>query len=128
MLILTRTCSQINSSPGCTIYPPVQISTAESTNADLNGGQASSEQAQRQFFIPGGPANVSFPPMGQFHFLPSQTPVAPVNCGEGLGNDPNIPSFQVEAQRKFLQYQIEVPFHPFFLYLRTSGMIVPGFI
>ncbi|KAJ1390883.1 E3 ubiquitin-protein ligase [Sesbania bispinosa] len=80
---------------------------AESTNTDLNGEQASSEQAQKQFLIPGGPTNVSFPPMGHYHSLPSQTQTVPVNYGEGFGNDPNNQSSQLEAHRKFLQWQIE---------------------
>ncbi|XP_061369442.1 ERAD-associated E3 ubiquitin-protein ligase HRD1B-like [Gastrolobium bilobum] len=95
-------------SPGYTFYPPVQIPMAETTNSELNGEQASREQAQNQFLIPGGPSNVSFPPMGHFHFLPSQPHAAPVNYGEEFGNDPNILRSPLEAQRKFLQYQIEI--------------------
>lgn len=72
------------------------------------GEQASSQQAQKQFHIPGGPANVPFPPMGHFHFLPSQPHVTPLNYGEGFGNDPNIQSLQFEANKKLLQQQIEI--------------------
>ncbi|XP_027360440.1 ERAD-associated E3 ubiquitin-protein ligase HRD1B-like isoform X1 [Abrus precatorius] len=85
---------------GSTLHPPDQISIPESTNADHNGAQASSEQAQRQFLILGGPTNVCFPPMQHFQFL---NPV----YGEGFGNDPNVPSSQLEAQRKLLQCQIQ---------------------
>ncbi|XP_004511428.1 ERAD-associated E3 ubiquitin-protein ligase HRD1B isoform X2 [Cicer arietinum] len=91
-------------SPEYTIYPPV----AESTKVDLNGEQASSQQAQKQFHIPGGPTNVPFPPMGHFHFLPSHPHAAPLNYGVGLGNDPNISNFQMEAHKKVLQQQIEI--------------------
>lgn len=105
------------------------MSMAESTNADLNGEQASSEQAQKQFLNPGGSTNVSFPPMGHFHFQPNQTHVAPVNYGEGFRNDPNIPGAQLEAHRKLIQYQIEVQLHFFPLYLhRVSSMCHLGFI
>nr|KYP52693.1 E3 ubiquitin-protein ligase HRD1 [Cajanus cajan] len=95
-------------SPGYTLYPPVQIPTAESASTDRSGEQTSSEQALRQFLIPGGPTNVSFPMMQQFHFLPSQTYAAPVNYGEGFENDPNIPSSPLEAQKKLLQCQIQI--------------------
>ncbi|MCI11880.1 E3 ubiquitin-protein ligase synoviolin-like, partial [Trifolium medium] len=71
------------------------------------GEQASSQQAQKQFHIPGGPANVPLPPMGHFHFLPSQPHVTLFNYGEGFGNDPNIQSLQLEANKKLLQQQIE---------------------
>ncbi|XP_057428714.1 ERAD-associated E3 ubiquitin-protein ligase HRD1B-like [Lotus japonicus] len=87
-------------SPGHAFYTP--------SSTGFNGEQASSEQAQKQFLIPGQPTNVSFPPMGHYNFLPSQTFAAPVNYGEAFGNDPNIPSSQLEAHRKFLRWQIEV--------------------
>lgn len=93
-------CAEIHSSPGHAFYTP--------TSTGFNGEQASSEQAQKQFLIPGQPTNVSFPPMGHYNFLPSQTFAAPVNYGEAFGNDPNIPSSQLEAHRKFLRWQIEV--------------------
>lgn len=80
----------------------------ESINAGLNGEQASSEQALKQFVMPGGP---TFPQTGHFHFLPSQTHAAPMTYGVEFGNDPNMPSFQLEAQRKLIQYQIEVQLH-----------------
>ncbi|OIV99631.1 hypothetical protein TanjilG_17441 [Lupinus angustifolius] len=91
-------------SRGYTQYPPVQRSVAESSSAEA----CSSEQTQNQFVIPGGPMNASFPPMGNFNFLPSQTHTAPVNYGEGFGNVPNMPNSLVEAQRKVLQLQIEI--------------------
>ncbi|GAU18926.1 hypothetical protein TSUD_229160 [Trifolium subterraneum] len=80
--------------PSATVRPP--------------GEQASSQQAQQQFHIPGGPANVSFPPMGHFHFIPSQPHMTLLNYGEGFGNDPNIQSLQLEANKKLLQQQIEI--------------------
>ncbi|KAK7307972.1 hypothetical protein VNO77_41498 [Canavalia gladiata] len=95
-------------SPGNTLYPPVQISLPESQNSDHNGEEASSEQTQRQFLIPGAPTNVSFPPIQHFQFLPSQIYATPLNYGEGFGNDPNVPSSQLEAQRKLLQCQIQI--------------------
>lgn len=103
--------SQIYRSPGYTNYPPV----AESTSVDLNGEQASSQQAQNQFHIPGGPINAPFPPTGHFHFLPSQPYMAPLNYGEGFENDPNISKSQLEAHKKILQ-QIEVQLHLFFFF------------
>ncbi|KAK7253126.1 hypothetical protein RIF29_37578 [Crotalaria pallida] len=107
-------------SPGYTPYPPVQTSMAKSSNTDLNGEQASSQQVQKQFVIPGGPTNVSFPPMGHFHFQPSQTHAAPVNYGERFENDPNVPSSLLEAQRKLIQYQIEILQHQLHLLQRTN--------
>ncbi|KAJ1406671.1 Zinc finger, RING-type [Sesbania bispinosa] len=92
-------------SPGYTLYPPSQRSVAESSSAELNGEQASSEQAQKQYVIPGGPMNVSSPPMRSFYFVPSQTHAAHMNSGEGFANDPNMPNSQLEAQRK-LQNEI----------------------
>lgn len=92
-------------SPGYTNYPPV---AAESTSVDLNGEQASSQQAQNQFHIPGGPINAPFPSTGHFHYLPSQPYMAPLNYGEGFENDPNISKSQLEAHKKILQQQIEI--------------------
>ncbi|KAL2669439.1 hypothetical protein AAZX31_01G214200 [Glycine max] len=94
-------------SPGYTLHPPVQIYMAESSDKDRNGEQTSSEEAQRQFLIAGRPPNLSFPPMQNFHFLPSQAHASPVNYGEGFENDPNIPNSQLEAYRKLLQCQIQ---------------------
>ncbi|XP_027354661.1 ERAD-associated E3 ubiquitin-protein ligase HRD1B-like [Abrus precatorius] len=99
-------------SPGYTLYPPVQRSLAESSGNELNGEQASIEQAQKQFVIPDGPLSASIPPMGNFNFLPSQTHVAHMNYGEGFINDPNMPNSQQEAQRKLqielLQNQVQI--------------------
>lgn len=106
--LIDKACSQIRSSPGYTLHPPVQIYMAESSDKDRNGEQTSSEEAQRQFLIAGRPPNLSFPPMQNFHFLPSQAHASPVNYGEGFENDPNIPSSQLEAYRKLLQCQIQV--------------------
>ncbi|KAK7264017.1 hypothetical protein RJT34_31619 [Clitoria ternatea] len=92
-------------SPGYTLHPPAQRSLAESSSAELNRTQASTEHAQKQFVIPDGPLNVSSPPMGNFYFLPSQMHAAYVNYGEGFGNDPNVSNSQLEAQRKL---QIEI--------------------
>ncbi|XP_061357342.1 ERAD-associated E3 ubiquitin-protein ligase HRD1B-like isoform X2 [Gastrolobium bilobum] len=99
-------------SPGYTPHPPVERSLAGSSSTELNGDQTSNEQAQKQFVIPGGPMNVSFPPMGNFYFLPSQTNAPHMNYGEGSGNDPNMPNSQLETQRKlqieFLQNQLQL--------------------
>ncbi|CAL0334259.1 unnamed protein product [Lupinus luteus] len=71
-------------SPGYTQYPPVQRSVPESSSSELNRELASSsKQAQTHYVIPGGPMNVSSPPIGNFDSL-------------------------VEAQRKLLQLQIEI--------------------
>ncbi|XP_019420985.1 PREDICTED: ERAD-associated E3 ubiquitin-protein ligase HRD1B-like isoform X1 [Lupinus angustifolius] len=107
-------------SPGNTLYPRVQTSLAEPTNTEFNGEGASSKQVQNQFVIPGGSSNVSFPPMGHFQFLPSQSQAAPVNYGEGFGNDPNMPSSLLEAQRKLIQYQIEILQNQLQLLQRTN--------
>ncbi|RDX98191.1 hypothetical protein CR513_18928, partial [Mucuna pruriens] len=73
---------------------------AESSSTELNEEQDSIEQAQNQFVIPDGPLNVSFPPMGNFYFLPSKTRAARVNYGEGFENFPNMPNSKMGAQRK----------------------------
>ncbi|KAE9606494.1 putative transcription factor C2H2 family [Lupinus albus] len=104
-------------SPGNTLYPGVQASLAEPTNTKLKGEGASSEQVQKQFVIPGRSSNVSFSPMGHFQFLPSQSPV---NYGEGFENDPNMPSPLLEAQRKLIQYQIEILQNQLQLLQRTN--------
>ncbi|XLR22778.1 hypothetical protein S83_050678 [Arachis hypogaea] len=70
------------------------MSLGESINTGINGEQASSEQAQKPFVFHGG-LIVSFPQMGHFHLFPSQT-------------HPDMPSSHLEAQRKLLQYQIEI--------------------
>ncbi|CAL0329375.1 unnamed protein product [Lupinus luteus] len=91
-------------SRGYSQYPLVQRSVAESSSTEA----CRSEHAQKQFVIPGRPMNVSYPPTGNFNFPPSQTHTAPVNYGEGFGNDRNIPNSLVEAQRKVLELQIEI--------------------
>ncbi|KAI4322031.1 hypothetical protein L6164_021758 [Bauhinia variegata] len=91
-------------SPGYAVYPPIQKHMAESTNTELNGEQ-DNEQSQKQF---SGPTNTSFPPMGKCLFLPSQICGTNLTYGEGFGNDPNMPSSLLEAQRKLIQYQIEI--------------------
>lgn len=109
--VLDRVCSQTCSSFGSTVCPPAQRPVAESSNTELNGEQALSARTQRQLVIPGGPMNVSFPPMGQFLFPPSVTHASNENSREGFGFDPNMPSSQLEAERKLLQCQIEVELH-----------------
>ncbi|KAE9620232.1 putative transcription factor C2H2 family [Lupinus albus] len=96
-------------SSGSTQYPPVQRSVVESSSTELNREQAcSSEHTQKQFVIPGGSMNVSYPPTGNFNFLHSQTHTDAVTYGDGFGNDPHMPNSLVEAQRRVLQLQIEI--------------------
>ncbi|XP_027191774.1 ERAD-associated E3 ubiquitin-protein ligase HRD1B-like isoform X2 [Cicer arietinum] len=72
-------------SPGYTLYPPVQGSMVETSNAKLDGEQVSSEQeAQKQFVIPGGPMNASSFPVQNFYFPPSQSHAAHMTYGEGF--------------------------------------------
>ncbi|KAJ7949860.1 E3 ubiquitin ligase [Quillaja saponaria] len=94
-------------SPGYAVHPQVQGPSAESTNTELNGEQASIQQAQQHLTIPGRHANMSFPSVAQCVFVPSQVPGSSVPYGERSANNSNIPGSQLEAQRKFLQYQIE---------------------
>ncbi|CAK8539229.1 unnamed protein product [Lathyrus sativus] len=89
-------------SPGYTTYPPV----AESSSIDLNGEQASSEQAQQKFHNPGGPTNVPFPLTGQS--LPFQPHAAPSNYGVRIGNDRNTRKVEFEAHKQMFQEQIEI--------------------
>ncbi|KAL1355613.1 hypothetical protein AAHE18_05G125900 [Arachis hypogaea] len=99
--------SSLVCSPGYALLPLVQMSLGESINTGLNEEQASSEQAQKPLVFPGGPI-VSFPQMGHFHLFPSQTHPVPANHGMEFGVYPNMPSSHLEAQRKLLQYQIEI--------------------
>lgn len=66
--------------------------------------------------------------MGHFHFLPSHPHAAPLNYGVGLGNDPNISNFQMEAHKKVLQQQIEVQSHFLFFLHIVTGICPIGFI
>ncbi|KAI5440215.1 ERAD-associated E3 ubiquitin-protein ligase HRD1B isoform X2 [Lathyrus oleraceus] len=84
------------------VYPSVTYSV----RIDLNGEQASSEQAQQKFHNPGGPRDVPFPPMGQS--LPSQPYAAPSNYGERIGNDRNSRKVVFEAHKQMFQEQIEI--------------------
>ncbi|KEH30649.1 hypothetical protein MTR_4g077703 [Medicago truncatula] len=67
-----------------TFYPPIHRSVVQSSNnAELDGEQVSSEQAQKQFVIPGGPMNASSSPVQSFYVPPSQTHAAHMTYGEG---------------------------------------------
>lgn len=95
--------------------PPTQRSVSESSSSELKG-EASGEEVQKQFVIPGGPVNASLPPMHNFYFLPSQTHATNMNHGEGFGSDPNMPNSQLEAQRR---PQNEVQLHSFLTLIVT---------
>ena len=86
------------SSPGYAVYPPIQGPVAESTGPERIEEQLSSEQADKQFAIPSGPMNISFPPVGHGFFIPSHAHAAHMNYGEGFKNE----------QEKLIQCQIEV--------------------
>ncbi|KAK7256747.1 hypothetical protein RIF29_30205 [Crotalaria pallida] len=91
-----------------TTYSPgynLQRSVAKSSSTMINGEQASSREQTQKFVMPNGPTNISFRPIGNFNFLPSQTHL---NYGAGFENDPNMLNSQVEAQIKLLQLQIEI--------------------
>ncbi|KAJ0080578.1 hypothetical protein Patl1_23866 [Pistacia atlantica] len=94
-------------SPGYVVLPQSYRPLGDSTNVESRGEQASS--GQEQFQNPG--ASTSFP-FAQFPhgFVPFQAPGANVTYGERL-----------EAQKKFIKHQIEVPsqhqFHVFLLSL-----------
>ncbi|KAA8540138.1 hypothetical protein F0562_026830 [Nyssa sinensis] len=96
-------------SPGYALVPQVYGPLANSINTDSVGEHTSTGQSQQhQFAVPGGPGNSPFPQLQHCAFVPFQAPGANVNYGERLGDNPNISDPQLEAQKKFLQQQIEV--------------------
>ncbi|XP_020421447.1 uncharacterized protein LOC109949734 [Prunus persica] len=68
----------------------------------------SSGVSHPQLATPGGPSNLSSPQFPHYMFVPFEVPGANVAYGERLGGDPNITASQLEAQKKFLQHQIEI--------------------
>lgn len=104
------------------------------TSVELGQEQASAGQPQ-QFVNPGGSATFSFPQFPQSVFVPFQTPDANLIGGERLSSTQNTPVSQLEAQRKFIENQIEVSMqlifciHAFSLHMSmNSGSDISTFI
>ncbi|GAV77851.1 zf-RING_2 domain-containing protein [Cephalotus follicularis] len=93
-------------SPGYAVLPHANRPLADST-LESGGEQASIRQPQQSAFT-GGPANISFPQFPHPVFVPFHSCDVNVNYGERSGSNHNIPPSQLEAQKKFLQQQIEV--------------------
>ncbi|XP_068315813.1 uncharacterized protein [Pyrus communis] len=83
--------------------PQVQRHMVDSSNTE-SSGEACSGQSQPQLAAPGGPAKLSFSQFPPYVFVPG----ANVAYGERSGSDPNLTASQLEAQKKFLQHQIEL--------------------
>ncbi|XP_020412123.1 ERAD-associated E3 ubiquitin-protein ligase HRD1B isoform X1 [Prunus persica] len=87
-------------SPGYVALPQVQRQMADSANTESSG------VLHPQLATPGGPSNLSSPQFPHYMFVPFEVP--DVAYEERLGGDPNITASQLEAQKKFLQHQIEI--------------------
>lgn len=85
-------------SPGYVALPQVQRQMADSANTESSG------VSHPQLATPGG--NLSSPQFPHYMFVPFEVP--DVAYEERLGGDPNITASQLEAQKKFLQHQIEI--------------------
>lgn len=85
-------------SPGYVALPQVQRQMADSANTESSG------VSHPQLATPGG--NLSSPQYPHYMFVPFEVP--DVAYEERLGGDPNITASQLEAQKKFLQHQIEI--------------------
>ncbi|KAH9727975.1 ERAD-associated E3 ubiquitin-protein ligase HRD1A [Citrus sinensis] len=94
-------------SPGYVVLPQANRPLGDYTSVELGQEQASAGQPQ-QFVNPGGSATFSFPQFPQSVFVPFQTPDANLIGGERLPSTQNTPVSQLEAQRKFIENQIEV--------------------
>lgn len=99
-------------SPGYALF--LQASRPES---DIGSSVEQTSVGSREYVVPGGSSNLSFPLFPHSVFVPFQLDGASVNSGNRLGVDINIPDSQLEMQRKFLQHQIEVSFTICFLVL-----------
>ncbi|XP_021900158.1 ERAD-associated E3 ubiquitin-protein ligase HRD1B-like isoform X2 [Carica papaya] len=91
-------------SPGYALF--LQASRPES---DIGSSVEQTSVGSREYVVPGGSSNLSFPLFPHSVFVPFQLDGASVNSGNRLGVDINIPDSQLEMQRKFLQHQIEMP-------------------
>lgn len=92
-------------SPGYALVPQVQRPLADTTNMEPSGDQGVDGQPRLQFSIQGGPSNSTLPQLPHCVFVPFQAPGACVYQGERACNTPNS---ELEAQKNFLQHQIEV--------------------
>ncbi|XP_061944455.1 ERAD-associated E3 ubiquitin-protein ligase HRD1B-like [Populus nigra] len=92
-------------SPGYALVPQVQRPLADTTNMEPSGDQGVVGQPRLQFSIQGGPSNLTLPQLPHCVFVPFQAPGACVYQGERTCSTPDS---ELEAQKKFLQHQIEV--------------------
>uniref|UniRef100_A0A2C9VBP1 RING-type E3 ubiquitin transferase n=1 Tax=Manihot esculenta TaxID=3983 RepID=A0A2C9VBP1_MANES len=91
---------------GYTMLPCAQMPLADAANGESSAEQALIGQSQRESAFPAGPSNLSLPQFSHYVFAPFQVPGANADHGDRLGNMPNS---ELEAQKKLLQHQIEVP-------------------
>lgn len=88
------------------MLPCAQMPLADAANGESSAEQALIGQSQRESAFPAGPSNLSLPQFSHYVFAPFQVPGANADHGDRLGNMPNS---ELEAQKKLLQHQIEVP-------------------
>lgn len=77
---------------------------ADTTNMEPSGDQGVVGQPRLQFSIQGGPSNLTLPQLPHCVFVPFQAGAC-VYRGERACSTPDS---ELEAQKKFLQHQIEV--------------------
>lgn len=74
-----------------------------------SGGEQASAGQQQQFVNPGGPATSSFLQFPPSVFVPLDMPGI-LTHGERLQSAQTTPTSQLEARKKIIEHQIEVPF------------------
>ncbi|KAJ9179762.1 hypothetical protein P3X46_008093 [Hevea brasiliensis] len=92
-------------SPGYVLLPQAQRPLADAANGEPSREQAFIGQSQWKSEFHAGPSNLSLPQFPHYVFVPVLVPGANANYGDMLGS---IPNSELEAQKKFLQQQIEV--------------------
>jgi len=105
-------------SPGYALIPQVQRPLADRTTVESGGEQGFIGQQHLQFSIHGGPSNLSFPQLPHCVFIPFQAPSASVYQGERAGS---TPISELEAQKNFLQHQIEVSLSAVYRFFSVPG-------
>lgn len=101
-----KTYILVRRSPGYVVLPQVQRPLDDSSSVESHCEHVSSGPSYQQFANPGGSVPLSFPQVSNSVFIPSQVPGANITYGERLST---LTDSQVEAQKKSIQNQIEVP-------------------
>ncbi len=88
------------------MLPQAQRPLAYAANGESSREQAFIGQSQQESAFHAGPSNLSLPQFSHCIFVPFQVPGANANYGDRLGS---VPNSELEAQKKLLEHQIEVP-------------------